>query len=110
MIKILVLNARHAPIIMCDLCGQKIDDAIIGAAIFNNRTPGGDRLPDGSVIDVLHAHKGECHDLAETKLGGKELTGWIELERHVRYVLHNSGLDLQELLDYDDFDNEVGTL
>jgi len=110
MIKIFVQNSRYSPIIVCDICGRKIDNAMEGAAVFNNRTPSGDLLPDGAIQPVIHAHKGKCHDLAESKVGEHDAAVWIELETHVRFLVHNTGLDLKQMLDKDRLDEVVGTL
>lgn len=63
-----------------------IDDADEGAAVFR-KTNG-----EGDISDVLHAHKGRCHVVAEERLGGQVMTGWHELRQHLQLLTFNTGV------------------
>lgn len=87
MIKILDQAGRSAPIMECDICGERIDRVGAAAAVF----PRSGR--DGETLPVLHVHKGPCHDQAEHRLGGNAGAPWQELRHHIVYLLNNIGMD-----------------
>ena len=67
---------------LCDICGSAIEET--GAVSWR-------MTDDGPVYtEVLHTHKGRCHQTAEERLGGRMATGWVELSEHVRELWHNS--------------------
>ena len=109
MIKILDRNSRYAPVMVCDICGKIIDDAN-RAAVVHKRPQLSEDLEGKTLIDVIHVHKGKCHDVGELNLGGKERTGWIELETHLRYLIHNVGMNLEEMKEQNDIEDNYGIL
>jgi hypothetical protein len=78
MIRILSRDHLHAPVVVCDVCGDPIWDANDGVAVFNAV------LKEMEKTDVLHAHKGDCHDAAEDRIG--EHAGWQELSSHFYWL------------------------
>lgn len=91
MIKMLSASGRSAPVLMCDVCGERIKLVGMGAAVF----PRSDS--DGAEVEVLHVHKGECHDKAESRVGSGKGAPWQELGNHFSYLLHNIGLPMSRL-------------
>jgi len=81
-IQILELENGYAPIIVCDQCGLRIDDAELAAAI----APESDKFKNDN-RRVLHVHKGPCFDAVAKMEDGK--CSWEELSRHMRYLIHN---------------------
>ncbi len=103
-------RARFAPVIICDSCGQPITNAGRAGVVFANVTLSGNRPADGATADVRHAHKGPCLDQAEAAMGGRELTGWIEMTEHLRFLLGNTGLTPAALAEADADDEKFGRL
>ncbi len=93
MIKVWYKDGRYVPIITCDICNERIEDAAVAAAVAPSGEPDKDQ-----VLDVLHAHKGRCHEAAEHKLGGDLNTGWEELSVHVLYLARNVKLSPEALI------------
>ncbi len=100
MIKVMNKGHRSVPVICCDVCGSWIDDADAGAAVFRKTTGADD------VSEVLHAHKGRCHVVAEEQFGGQVKTGWHELRQHLQLLAFNTGLPPAALQKLED-DNEL---
>lgn len=100
MIKILRLNGKSAPVLVCDVCGSRIEDAKNAAAVnnFNSET-----VSDGDLLDVIYTHKGKCHNRAESLMTarGVGVVGWLELQHHLVDLIHNVGLSPVELGDFD---------
>lgn len=88
MIKILHASQRTCPIVVCDICGDMISDVLEGAAVF------GCRGEENAKSEVLHAHKGKCHDKAEERFG--QNAGWDELGRHLYLICLNTGIKYDE--------------
>jgi len=97
MLKILVRNSRYAPVLICDVCNQLITSVTEGAAVFPNRSPEHAFWPDGQFLNVMHVHKGQCHDTAEVVLGGRAVAGWTELSHHLVFLLGNVSMGEEEL-------------
>jgi hypothetical protein len=95
MIKMLNASGRSAPVIICDICGKRIKEHELGAAVFP-RTDS-----EGAIAEILHVHKGQCHDEAEQKVGGGKGAPWLELINHFSYLLHNLGLSVERLEELD---------
>lgn len=89
MIKIQFIEGKYAPIIVCDICGQHIKDAEDAVAV--NTSPS----DNNEVLDVLHVHRGDCHNSADQKLGG--VAGYSDMDFHLFNLIHNSGLSLDKL-------------
>lgn len=101
MIKVMRKDDRTVTIICCDVCGSWIDEAGLGAAVFRRLSV------EGDTSEVLHAHKGRCHEVAEERLGE---TGWQELRQHLYHLTSNTGLPPEALQKLEDDDNLFGTL
>lgn len=100
MIKVMNKGSRSVPIVCCDVCGSWIDDADAGAAVFRKMAG------EGNLSEVLHAHKGRCHVVAEERFGGQVKTGWHELRQHLQLLTFNTGLPPAALQKLED-DNEL---
>ncbi len=101
MIKVMRKDSRTVSIMCCDVCGSWIDEAGLGAAVFRRLSE------DGATSEVLHVHKGGCHDIAEERLGE---TGWQELRQHLYHLTSNSGLPPAAMQKIQDDDEMFGTL
>jgi hypothetical protein len=78
MIEIRQVRSEHKPVVVCDICKQPIFDIGLGVVVRTNE-PVAFRINS----DILYAHKGACHDAAERQKGGKELTAFDELQKHL---------------------------
>ena len=90
-IRILEANGRSCPLLMCDVCGERILSLKEGAAVFRSIKE------SGSTSEVMHVHKRECHNQAEKKMGDGKKCPWQELQDHFYYVLANSESSPDEL-------------
>jgi hypothetical protein len=81
------------PAIICDVCGQPITRAGLGAAVFRSRGLGEEEL-----YTIKHVHKGTCHDTAEAELTGGRRGPWVELTDHLSQVITSAGLTFDTLL------------
>jgi hypothetical protein len=105
MFKILYQNGRIVPVLCCSVCGTWIDDAGLAAAVFNSPKPDS----EAQVVQVVH--KGSCHDIAEDRLGATGKTvGWLELEKYLGDLSHNSGVTIEKLVSLEADDREIGRL
>jgi len=94
MIKVLYKEGRFIPVVVCDICGQQITEARNGA-VANTWT---EDIQEPGYVEILYAHKGACHDIAEARLSQKSQTiGWEELSHHLLYVVRNAGLTIENL-------------
>ena len=100
MIRIMYANRRYSPILVCDICGQRIEDGAMAAALTGDMTQ-----EEGSLTDVLHVHKGSCHTQAErtieSTLAEPDVVGWQELGAHLSSLIHNVGFKPKDLEDYE---------
>ncbi|MEA5420778.1 hypothetical protein VB712_16215 [Spirulina sp. CCNP1310] len=88
MIKVFKEGNVTVPMFVCDICNKPITDGEMAVAVFQNLP-----LLDGiETAEVLHAHKGRCHDVAEKRLG--KTAGFDELTNHCRYLLNNASIKL----------------
>lgn len=101
MIKVLYKDGRYSPLVICDICSERIEDAALGAAVAPSGQGGDDQL-----LEVLHAHKGGCHKAAEERLGGKVNTGWDELGVHMLNLAMNVKLSPEALSDLRKLEDE----
>lgn len=104
MIKMLKFSGRSAPVIICDICGKRIEEVKLGAAVFPQIDT------EGAIAEVLHVHKRDCHNAAEQKIGGGESAPWQELRHHLSYLLHNVRLSLEQLKELDQDYTVLGNL
>ena len=88
MIKIINLGGMTGPVIYCDCCGKRIDDASRAAVLAAAKTQ------EKHTSAVLYVHKGKCHEKAEAQVGSH---GWQELSRHLLQLIYNAGLSLEDL-------------
>lgn len=91
MIKVIRKDAITHPIIVCDACGNRIEDIRLAAAVYPYSQG------DDETTGVLHAHKGSCLDQAEEKLGGVASTSWHELEDHLIWLVTGAGMTMRDL-------------
>jgi hypothetical protein len=111
MLKILYSDYQFCPILICDVCGGRIEQASLAAAINPSVIQDGKRVvKEGDVLEVLHAHKGDCHRQAEERFGGKYRTGWTELGSHLSQLTHNVGLTPTKIAERLGLDEEIGSL
>ncbi|MBI5381106.1 MAG: hypothetical protein HZA31_04335 [Opitutae bacterium] len=102
MIKDVCIKGRIGPQVFCDTCGKRIEKAGLAAVITVKN------IGDGESSEILHVHKGKCHDLAEKKLGGNVL--WGEMSRHFLHLIYNVGLSTEHLEAQKEADREAGDL
>lgn len=88
-------NGRAGPILACDVCKERIDNA--GMAVVVHA-----RNSDAGVSAIMYAHKGVCHDAAELTFGGQPNSGWDELTTHFARLASNVGIDRDKILDHFD--------
>lgn len=100
MIEIHFIDGRSCPMIVCDMCRERLLEAGKAAAVFTNfGEPGGK-------VRSLHVHKGRidghtCHEEADAlirKDGGTP--GWQEMKSFLADLVHNSGFPAEELANY----------
>ena len=99
MIQIIETKTGYAPIIVCDQCGLRIEDANLAVAI----APMSGKFQNGK-RRVLHVHKESCFDKFEKTEKTKYY--WEELSRHLRLIINNAGLTPQELIEQSKKDTE----
>ena len=103
MILIDYLDGHYMPVVICDICEQRIRDAQRGGALYRLLAgPGPELLP------ILHVHKGECFAAGERRLGGAPVTAWQELRHHLLYVTSNCGLTPEKLAAEQAFIDRIG--
>lgn len=91
MIKILFKDTLSCPIFSCDICSDMIGDLTEGAAVFADVAQ---RRENGK-IEVMHVHRGKCHELAEKKLSLK--SEWQPLGAHLYFLCANIEVDGKHL-------------
>ncbi len=79
-----------APVFACDVCGEAITDVGAGAVVFRGLGVGEDEL-----LELMHVHKGRCHDRAEARMTGSS-GPWHELSDHVSEIIAEVGIDVRE--------------
>jgi hypothetical protein len=101
-LKIIKVGDVSEPAIFCDVCTKQITAAGEAAAVYPYEEK------DGAVLEVLHVHKGRCHDTAENKVGSNGGAPWQELESHLLWLLKNTGLPLDRLGELEADEKEFG--
>ena len=89
-ITVSVIGGRYAPMVLCDTCGKALTNPGMAVVAYDLRGEG-DREP-------IMAHKGACHEVVDKRIrdeGG--FPGWSELGTWIANLLHNAGLDDDEL-------------
>jgi hypothetical protein len=93
MFKVKNQDGRNAPLLICDICGQCIEDGALAGVIY-------EKTGNPLWSDVHVGHKGQCLDSLEHRLGDK-YDGWEELYRFLSFITHNvqlKGEDIDEAL------------
>ena len=93
MIKILHRDGFLCPIVICDICQDMIGNVSEGAAVFSCSGDANQKT------EVLHAHKGQCHEAAEAKFDND---GWQELAYHLYLLCLNTGMDHKKYLEMEE--------
>ena len=102
MLEIHSIGGNNCPVIVCDICGDRLDEASKAAAVFQNFTP------DGSKLRLLHVHKGSidgrtCHAEPEALLGKNGVAvGWQEMKTFLADLAANAGFPAVEMAEYDE--------
>jgi hypothetical protein len=99
MIKNINMGGMTGPVLYCDTCGKRIEDASRGIALAAVK------VEEKRTSEVLYLHKGKCHAKAEAKVGSN---GWQELSRHLVQLIYNVGLSIEDLEARKDTDCELG--
>ena len=77
------------PVVICDVCGERITDIHRGAYIWN-----GDDTADGRTCAPKFAHYGRCCRTAVNDIANADGVGCdISLSAFIVYLLHNLGVD-----------------
>jgi len=101
MIEIHAIDGINCPILICDVCGERIQDASKAAIVFDNFQPNGSR------VKALSVHKGNidgktCHHEAELIIAsGGGRAGWEELKAALTDLSSNVGFPASEMAKYD---------
>jgi hypothetical protein len=103
MILVHYAEGRYTPVLACDICEKRITDGQLGAVVFKHPNPG-----ESELLPVMHVHKGNCHKAAEERLGGDLRCGWLELQTHLLYLVLNSKLTLEGLVEERDARDAAG--
>jgi hypothetical protein len=80
------------PVFTCDVCGQAIADVGSGAVVFRGFGVGG-----GELLELMHVHKGRCHDQAEARMCGSR-GPWHELADHVKEIQAGLGITIRDMI------------
>ena len=81
MIGILKQQGRYSPVVICNECGEVIDDAFQAMEICSN-------APEGASAESFHVHKGRCDHALSKRVEG--LSGPEELAVHLLELLKNT--------------------
>jgi hypothetical protein len=101
MIEIQMLEGINAPMLFCDVCGDRIAEAGKAAVVYDCSRQEGERAK------TLHVHKGSidgrtCHHEAELLIkSGGGTPGWQELKRHFAGLAYNVGFPAAAMAQYD---------
>src|SRR5262245_57881467 len=82
MLKIHFSDNAAGPLIVCDSCGDPINDHRKGIASYTPQTK-----PD-QTVDCYHVHKGECDAHLKARLGVAR-TKWQDLRAHLQFLCLN---------------------
>lgn len=102
MLEIHCIDGRNCPVIVCDICGDRLAEASKAAAVFQNF------MPDGAKLRLLHVHKGSidghsCHAEAEALLGmNGEATGGQEMKAYLADLAANAGFPAAQMMEYEE--------
>ena len=104
MIELHMIQGRISPILCCDICKERIENAKLGAIVFPNFQK------EGTRFNPIYVHKSvegrKCHAIAEAQLKKEhEMVGWLELRGFFANTLHNAGYTSEDIAD--EMDNPV---
>lgn len=101
MIEIQMVEGISAPMLFCDICGDRLSEAGRAAVVFDNFREDGERAK------VLYIHKGKmdgktCHHEADLIIrAGGGTPGWQELKQHLVDLAQNVAFPGDEMAQYD---------
>lgn len=101
MFEIHTIDGNNCPVLVCDLCGERLTDAGKAAVVFDNF------VSSNSKITAFHVHKGPidgktCHAEADTLIRAAGGTpGWQEMQRALTDLVANSGFPAEKMAKYD---------
>lgn len=94
----LAKNGCNCPVLVCDVCGGRLNKASQAGVVFNNG------MTEGGTVRVYHVHLVNpaggptCQDMAEAQIraqGG--LPGWQMMAASLQQLVHNCGLSPKKL-------------
>ena len=95
-----IIQDQNCPVLVCDMCGERLTEAGKSAVVFDNFAS------PGSKIKVLHVHKGQiegktCHQEADAIIkSGGGTPGWQEMKACITDLAHNIGFPPHEMDQY----------
>lgn len=101
MFEIHTVNGENCPVLVCDMCGERLVNAGTSAVVFDNFAP------QGSKLKALHVHKGSidgktCHQEAEDLIrSGGGTPGWQEMKTCLADLAHNIGFPPDQMAAFD---------
>src|SRR5437763_82741 len=87
MFGVMDIGGRYAPVVVCDVCCERIINPEHAVVVYDILTP-------GLVKTVYHAHEGQCHDTIDVKLNWQESAGrsWMEFMPYWTDAMDNIGM------------------
>jgi hypothetical protein len=104
-IKTLYSGGRYSPMFVCDHCGEPIRNVALALALA--RSSG---VTEGEMIETFHVHKGPCDRAVSARINAISGSGSTEMRYHLRYLLHNTGVSLEDMAAVDAQEEELGSL
>lgn len=95
-----MIDGQNCPVLVCDVCGERLTEAGKSAVVFNNFSP------PNSKLKALHVHKGNidgktCHEEAESSIrSGGGTPGWQEMKRALTDLVFNVGFPADKMAEY----------
>lgn len=96
MLKLQIIHGKSCPVIICDACNQRINNAEEGIVIYNKPRE------EGVIFDPLYVHKGDCDKqlsmhLAESKI---KRVPYLGITQYIGYLLYNLQLSAKDIENY----------
>lgn len=105
MIEVIRNDMRDAPMILCEVCGKRIENAGMGMVAYEEV-----EIEYEGPVGFTFLHKGECDQ--SYKGGNYRKGGWVELTHFLANLCNNSGLktpeDMKEAMKGRDVLNKFG--
>jgi hypothetical protein len=95
MIRIRYIEERYAPVVICDICEQRITNSGLAVIVYPRRLGN-----EAELLEPWHVHKGTCLATADERLGGREKVGWEELATHLMEVAMNCGRSSHQIKEH----------